>query len=88
MQETRDASLILGQQDTLEKEMEAHSCMYACLKKSMVRAAWWATAHGITKSDSTEHACIQGLNSGNPFPSDKKLIFLHLYILLLCVIFI
>ena len=35
-------------QDPLEKEMAAHQ--YSCLENSMVRGAWWATVHGVTKS--------------------------------------
>ena len=28
---------------------------YSCLENSMDRGAWWATVHGVTKSDMTEH---------------------------------
>ena len=27
----------------------------SCLENSMERGAWWATVHGVTKSDMTEH---------------------------------
>ena len=27
---------------------------YSCLKNSRERGAWWATVHGVTKSDMTE----------------------------------
>ena len=27
---------------------------YACLKNSMDRGAWWATAHGVTKSQTLQ----------------------------------
>ena len=47
MQETQVQSL--GQEDPLEKRMATHS-QYSCLENSMDREAWWATLHGITKS--------------------------------------
>ena len=28
-----------------------YPCQYPCLKNSMDRGAWWATVHGVTKSD-------------------------------------
>ena len=46
VQEIRVQSL--GWDDTLEKGMATHST--SCLEKSMDRGAWWATANGITKS--------------------------------------
>ena len=36
----------LGQEDSLEEEMETHSC----LENSMDRGAWRATVHGVAKS--------------------------------------
>ena len=27
---------------------------YSCLENPMDRAAWWATVHGVTKSDMTD----------------------------------
>ena len=47
MQETQIQSL--GQEDSLEKEMAAHSSILAW-KNPMDREAWWATVHGVTKS--------------------------------------
>ena len=32
---------------------------YSCLENSMERGAWWATVHGVTKSDMTEHTHTQ-----------------------------
>ena len=29
---------------------------YSCLKNSMNRGAWWATVHGVTKIQATEHS--------------------------------
>jgi len=34
---------------SLEKEMATHSSI-SCLEDSMVRGAWWATAHGVAES--------------------------------------
>ena len=31
---------------------------YFCLENSMDRGAWWATVHGITKSDRTEQLTL------------------------------
>ena len=55
--DTRDASLILGHQDTLEKEMAAHSSMLAEEfhgQTSLVGYSTW----GHKESDTTERACI------------------------------
>ena len=29
---------------------------YCCLENPMDRGAWWATVHGVTKSNTTEHS--------------------------------
>ena len=50
----------LGWEDALEKEM-ANPLQYSCLENPMVRGVWWATVHGVTKSDmteATEHARV------------------------------
>ena len=39
----------LGQEDTLEKEMMTHSRILTW-KNPMGRGAWWATVHGVAKS--------------------------------------
>ena len=49
MRETRARSL--GQEDPLEKEMATHSS--TCLENSTAGGAWWATVHGVTKSQTT-----------------------------------
>ena len=46
MQETQVWSL--GQEDLLEEEMATHS--NSCLGNPMGRGAWWATVHGVTRS--------------------------------------
>ena len=51
MLETRVRSL--GQEDALEKEMATPSSILG-LENPMDRRAWWATVHGVTKSDMTE----------------------------------
>ena len=47
VQETRVQSL--GWEDPLEKEMATHSSILG-LKNLMYSEAWWAAAHGVTKS--------------------------------------
>ena len=47
VQETRVRSL--GWEDPLEKEM-ATPLQYPCLENLMDRGAWWATVHGVEKS--------------------------------------
>ena len=32
---------------------------YSCLENSMDRGSLWATVHGVTESDTTEHACVK-----------------------------
>ena len=39
----------LGREDPLEKEM-ATPLRYSCLENLMDRGAWWATVHGVAKS--------------------------------------
>ena len=46
-QETEVPSL--GQEDPLEKKM-ATPLQYSCLENPMDGGAWWATVHGVTKS--------------------------------------
>ena len=39
----------LGWEDILEKEM-ANPLQYSCVENSMDGGVWWATVHGVTKS--------------------------------------
>jgi len=39
----------LGQEDPLEKGMLTQ-LQHSCLEKSMDRGVWWATVHGVAKS--------------------------------------
>ena len=39
----------LGQEDPLEKGMAA--LQYSCLENAVDRGGWWATVHGVAKSD-------------------------------------
>ena len=41
--------LSLSQEDPLEQK-NGYPLQYSCLENSMDRGPWWATAHGITKS--------------------------------------
>ena len=41
--------LSLSQEDLLEQEMATHSSIFLP-GKSHARGAWWATAHGVAKS--------------------------------------
>ena len=47
MQETRVQSL--SQEDPLEKGKPT-PLQYSCLENSMDRRTWWATIHGVAKS--------------------------------------
>ena len=49
----RDLGLIPGWEDPLEEGMATHSSVLAW-RIPMDRGAWWATVHGVTKSDMTE----------------------------------
>ena len=45
----------LGWEDPLEEGMKTHSSILALeWRIPMDRGAWWATVHGVTKSDTTE----------------------------------
>ena len=50
MQETWVRSL--GREDPLEKEMagNGNTLQYSCLENPMDGGAWWATVHGVAKS--------------------------------------
>ena len=51
MQETQERQLqSLGRDDTLEEKMATHSCL-----GNPADRAWWATVHGVTASDVSEH---------------------------------
>ena len=50
MQETQLQSL--GWEDLLEKRMETHSSILAW--RSPWTGVWWATAHGVAESDTTD----------------------------------
>ena len=35
----------------------SNPCQYSCLENFMDRGDWWATLHGVTELDTTEHTC-------------------------------
>ena len=53
MQETQVQSL--GREDS-PGEGNENPLQYSCLEKSMDRGTWWATVHGIAKSQDTTEA--------------------------------
>ena len=50
----RDLGSIPGLEDPLEEGMATHCSTLAYLENFMERAAWQATVHGVTESDTTE----------------------------------
>ena len=73
----RDAGSILGS-GRYPGEGNVNPLQYSCLGNPMDRRAWWATVHGVTKSQiwqMTEHAQnIENWNQGKrkPFPLEKR----------------
>ena len=51
--DVRDASSIPGWGRS-PGEGNGNSLQYSCLENPMDRGTWWATVHGIAKSDMTE----------------------------------
>ena len=50
MQEPQEIQVqSLGQEDPLEEE-DGNTLQYPCLKNPVDRGTWWATVHGVTKS--------------------------------------
>ena len=39
------------------EERTGNPLQYSCLGNPMDRGAWWATVHGVTESDLTQHKC-------------------------------
>ena len=44
-------------------EGKSNPLQYSCLENSMDGGAWWATVHGVTESDVTEHICTPETNT-------------------------
>ena len=65
LQETWAQSL--GWVDPLEEGMETHSSILAW-RIPIDRGAWWATVHGVTKSDMTELLSRAQHREGTPTP--------------------
>ena len=57
----------LGREDLLEEEM-AKPLQYSCLGNPMERGAWWATVHGVAKSQTRpERLSTAGLHKKQPW---------------------
>ena len=39
---------------------------YSCLENPADRGGWWATVHGVTKSDMIEHVCVGRIGTFTP----------------------
>ena len=65
--DTRDSGSIPGLGKSPGGE-HGNPLQYSCLKNAMDRGAWWATVHGIPKSQTRlrVHACNATLGSSNP----------------------
>ena len=49
-------------------------CQYSCLENPIERGAWWATVHGVTKSQTR----LSDFHFSPPFLSDLMLILCNL----------
>ena len=54
MQDTFNAGLDFGVGKIPYGERNGCPLQYSCLENSMDRGVWWATVHGVEKSDMTE----------------------------------
>ena len=52
--DARDESSIPGSERCPEVR-NGNPFQYSCLENSVDRGAWWASVHGVTESDMTEH---------------------------------
>ena len=50
-------------------EGNGYSLRYSCLENPMDREAWWATVHGVAKSDMTERLTLSRTECRHPIPA-------------------
>ena len=78
--DARDTNLILGLGRS-SGEGNGNPLQYSCLENSMDRGAWWATVHGVTKSQTqlSARAHISKLYNIHKYKSTVYIELLYFY---------